>query len=149
MLIFTQKVFHIIIFTFLVLAFIVFVFSGLILWNILHEKPPQFFPFDDKEASYTILKEHGRYLVEYITTSDRNRSYVCSYSPSGKKTCGYEDDKNVTVIIVSSKIDLAPFVNKKVILTGEFVNAVKQCIAGTCSNIGNWVGVKITSIREK
>lgn len=91
-----------------------------------------FFPFDDKLASYTVIRENERYLLKYETTSDRNKDFP----------------RNIDILMGKSEVDLQSFIGKKVIIDGEFAYSRKQCITGKCIDIGNFPVLDIKSINQ-
>lgn len=76
-----------------------------------------FFPFNGSGAEYTIVK------------SDKN--YSLNYAKYGfEKTCASCDD-NLSVLIGSTPVDLDQFANKKVKVTGSFIDGSPIC-KGDC-----------------
>jgi len=111
-------------------------------WDMLSDKPPQFFSFNDPNGTYTIIYEMDRYFLDYVTTTGNTYAY-CNAN-SGVTTC------KMTVFIASSPVDLKQFLNKQVKLKGEFITAHKQCIENSCKDYGsNFAGLRIDSITQK
>ena len=131
---------------FLVLLFIILFVVFLLTYK---EPPPQLFPLDDKGAIYVITKEDNFYLISYLSSSDRNKYTNCTYEGFFKPICKDIVENNITGFIASSSKDLTPYLGKNVILSGEFVFADKQCIAGVCKLDGtrNFVGLEIQDIK--
>lgn len=134
----------------LVIVAAVIIFLAYFFYAISQEKPPQFFKTDDKDATYTIRKDTGKYnwyYLEYSALPGRHFNTVCSWV-KGKKICGEEDLHYFKTVIAKSPIDLSTFIDKPVIVKGEFVDTKTQCIANNCIDIGNWVGFDIKEIQS-
>lgn len=92
--------------------------------------PPQeviLFPLDDPQGTYTITYRYKQYAL------------------------GYEGSKSAlshTAYILDSPIDLKPHINKKVIITGNFISSDKQCIMKQCTQLSTkWLGIRIKTIK--
>lgn len=119
------------------------------LYNLFHDSPPNLFPFNDPDATYSIsvAPDSTLYVLRYTTTSDRNRSYNCSWNKNGNKDCRWEANNNISgVAIGKSPINLKKFVNKNVKINGEFAYATQQCIVTTCQKFPQRLVVNITAI---
>lgn len=111
----------------LILAlFIILAVGG---WVFFGEDNPQFFPLNNKNETYEVIKStEGIYSIIY----------------SGKS-----DYRINSATIAKSPINLDPFIGKKVSLSGRFARTTTQCIADVCNNIGGpFVGLYIDSIKE-
>ena len=107
---------------------------------------PQIFSLSDPKAKYVVTKNGNFYNLRYNSTSDKNKSYSCSWE-GNQKTCQWLLNNNMQAFIASSKESLEPFVNKSVKLKGEFIYSNKQCIQDNCQDLGNSVAVRIDSIK--
>ena len=134
---------------YLLICLIIILFITLIIYNLFTDKPPQFFPFDDEQALYTITKIDGIYYINYKTTSERNKSYICEWEEGGGKRCGWELNQNIEGITIGkSPVELELFLNKNLRLRGNFVYDNKQCILERCEEIGNRAVLNIDLIEE-
>ncbi len=131
----------------MVIAVATVAFMSYFAWSLMTDQPPDFFPFDDPEATYTVTKRNDRYMLLYDSKGDRNTTYVCDQM-SGTTSCRTEVNRNIEVMIGNSDTELEPLVGKSVKITGDFVSSNKQCIAGKCQDIGNWAVLDIHSIIE-
>lgn len=122
-------------------------------YSVFTEKPPQFFPFNDKQAVYTIEKNvfgEDLYNIHYVTTSDANKHYVCEQESGKKERCFWEYDRDIQTMITESPVELEQFVNKEVLVTGKFIYSNEQCIMKVCRKLSNhWAGLRIESIQLK
>jgi hypothetical protein len=86
---------------------------------------PQFFPFNEKNGEYTILK------------GSSESPFMVGYKGPGT-CCGIVDQDGYTAIIVgNSEYNLLSLIGKKVIISkGAFVSSDTQCILDTCKKIG-------------
>lgn len=118
----------------------VVLFVGWFLWTIIANDQPQFFPLNNSNARYTIVKSSklGQGWVEKVATNSTELPaprYYVEYRGDGV----FADDQNkhfFRVTVGNSKVDLEPFIGKDVLVTkGKFVNSSKQCIAGKCIDI--------------
>ncbi len=120
---------------------------GNIVWSLTHEKPPQFFPFNDPEATYTVVQRGENYLLKYESTGDMNAHQVCSRE-GGKTECRIEVDRDIETMIGKSDIPLEPLLGKSVQVDGNFAYSDEQCVAGKCHTIGNWAVLDVHSIEK-
>lgn len=125
-------------------------FVGFVFYQLFNEPPYQPFPLDDSKAVYTISQKDGFYMINFMTTSERNKKYVCSYE-GVKKSCRWELDQTSGGFIASSETDLSLFLDMPLQLSGEFVHAKEQCIAKKCVVFGkgNFLGLRIDSVSKK
>lgn len=130
-----------------IISFIAIGFIGNIILSLFYEKPPQFIPFDDPDATYTITKRGENYMLKYESTGDMNSHQVCDRI-NGKTQCRVEVDREIEAMIGNSEIPLDELVGKPLKVTGEFVYSDQQCIAGECHYIGGWAVLNIESIEE-
>jgi len=114
-------------------------------WQMTQHKPPQFFPFDDPEATYTVRDRDNEYSLLYDSAGTLNTFSAC-FTENGVLICKDELQNNVEITIGNSDQELAPFVNKNVKVKGEFVYSNKQCVAGTCVDIGSRAVINIDEI---
>ncbi|GEM_PF-2605129 len=114
-------------------------------WSLTHEQPPQLFPFNDPDATYTITKHGENYMLKYESTGDMNTRQVCDLI-SGKTECRTEVDREIEAMIGKSDVPLEPLLGARVKVDGNFVYADQQCIAGQCHHIGGWATLDILSI---
>lgn len=114
-------------------------------WSLTHEQPPQFFPFDDPEATYTITKHGDNYMLKYSSTGDMNAHQVCDRK-EGKTECRTEIDRDIETMIGNSDVPLEPLLGQPVRVNGEFTYSNKQCVADECHDIGGWAVLNIESI---
>lgn len=124
---------------------------ALIVLNLFDERAPRLFPFDDPEATYTIVKGYsGFYYINYKTISDRNKTFVCEWKDTGEKSCGWELNQEISgVFIGESPVDLEQFIGKNVTLSGEYEYTKEQCIVGKCRQSNHSaVALNIYSIKE-
>ncbi len=141
--------------TLLILSFIfslgVISLAGLYVFLMVRNAPYQPFPLKDPNATYTITKKDDRYIINYETTSERKKEYVCSYQ-KGEKSCEWWNPEPISAgFIASSPLDLEEYVDIPVIVTGKFIHAEEQCNAGKCTKIGfdNFLGLRIDSISKQ
>jgi len=92
---------------------------------------PHFFPLDDPEASYTIVKQcpGGEGWIKKLPPHFAADVYCVEYEgkhvfdPLNKKTNFYR------VTVGQTRQELEPFLNKKVVIeSGEFINSSLQCV---------------------
>jgi len=112
--------------------------------SIFNESAPLLFPFDDARATYTVTYDHGLYSIHYQSTSGKNYSYSCSTNGG----CSTSVTGDVQSVVGKSPVDLKLLIEKHVRLKGSFEFVTKQCIVSICKNLGNYVGVDISSIKE-
>ncbi len=127
-------------------------YIAIVAYNIFFEKPPQLFPINSAQATYTIaildhqdtLKKQKLYYLTYDTIS-KGKDQPCRnmYKNNGETHCYHE------VMIGKSKRDLRPFLNREIIIDGNFVYGNKQCIARKCTDIGSYIVFNIDEIRLK
>lgn len=132
----------------LMLSIVSITFVGYFFWNLRNDNPPDFFPFDDPDATYTVTKHGDNYMILYESTSNRNIHRVCDIE-NGERECRDEVNRWVEVIIGKSHTELEPLVGKSVQVNGDFVTSTKQCIASKCHDIGRWAVLNIHSIDSK
>lgn len=128
-------------------SFIALAFFLNISWSLFNEKPPQFFPFNDPEATYTITKHGDNFMLKYESDGDMNSHQICDRI-NGKTECRIEIDREIEVMIGTSKDKLEPLVGKQVHVEGDFVYSDQQCIADQCHHIGGWAVLNIEKIEE-
>ncbi len=130
----------------LAILLLIFTLLGYIIFQTVNEKPPDFFSFDNKFATYTIKKEDANYFVVFNAKPGSNKHYTCTWVES-KANCQWENNDNVEILVANSNNSLDPFIGKSLKIRGDFVNATKQCIAGKCGQVfGPFVGVNISII---
>lgn len=138
-----------VVFSFVTISCIVYLgIVGFFLSNITNEGPIQAFPFDDKKATYTVQNIDGYYWINYNSPSNENKFTNCRTYQT-KELCEEGVNHDVSVYVATSRVDLKPFVDKKVKIQGEFIDTNKQCVVDICKSIGgnnSFTGVKITSI---
>ena len=130
-----------------IINFLLFGLFVNIIWSLTHEKPPQFFPFNDPEATYTITKHGDNFMLKYESTGDMNSHQVCDRK-NGKTNCHTEINRNIEVMIGKSEDELEPLLGKQVTVNGDFVYSDQQCIAEQCHHIGGWAVLNIEKIEE-
>lgn len=128
-------------------SFIALAFFVNIAWSLFNEKPPQFFPFNDPEATYTITKHGDNFMLKYESDGDMNSHQICDQK-NGKTECRIEIHREVEVMIGTSKDKLETLVGKRVNVEGDFVYSDEQCIADQCHHIGGWAVLNIEKIEE-
>lgn len=134
---------------YLLVCLMIIFFVSLIIYTTFTDKPPNFFPFDDPDAIYTISKQNGIYYINYKTTSEGNKSYVCEWVQGGEKKCNWELNQNIGGIAIGkSPVELKLFLNKNLKLSGDFIYDNKQCIVNRCQDIGKRAVLNIDSIEE-
>lgn len=138
----SQKIYHGLMIT---ISIFMICFIGYIGWSLSHEQPPNFFPFDDPEATYAITKRNDKYSLVYDSKGDKNSVYICDQM-SGTTNCRTEVNRNIEVMIGTSSRELESLIGKPVVVTGDFVYSNQQCIAEKCIEIGNWAVLDIYSI---
>lgn len=129
----------------IIVAFLmIIVVGGVLAWRYLYIVKPYreahselfiYFPLDRLDADYFISKADNTYSVQYFAKGKENT------------LAGNPDDGRV-LYIGSAPIDLDQFVNKKVKLSGSFINGVPYC-KGECPKyigVGTRPVVKIDSI---
>lgn len=101
---------------------------------------PTFFPLDNPNAKYTVVKSSKmtQGWEETIATNSSDLQeprYYVEYR--GKNVLADDNSGNFFRITVgNSKVDLQPYIDKNVrIIKGEFASSSKQCIAGSCIDI--------------
>lgn len=106
------------------IAFLVVIFVGVLSWRYIYiVKPandkfaPIVFPLNSEDANYTIVKFENSYSLNY------------------KKKNPQSINDDLALLIGSTPVDLDQFVDKKIKVTGSFINASPYC-KGDCSSIG-------------
>ncbi len=123
----------------LLLLFVIAIigFIGWFIYPIFINKPPIFFPLDDSQAEYKITKNcpDGQGWVEKIQTSENG--FCVEYKGSGVLSSDqYKNNNFFRITVGKSKIDLEPFVDKKVKnIQGKYAVSSKQCIQDKCIKI--------------
>lgn len=124
---------------------------GLFAWAIATDKAPQFFPLQNQQARYTIVKStslvQGTVESGLTNESDPEAKYFVEYRGDG--IVGVTEESTFfRVLVGDSQVELEPFVGKDVSLTrGEFVSSSQQCIVGRCVDIyGPWVVLDIDGL---
>jgi hypothetical protein len=130
----------------------IFLFFGWFVWAVFTDEPPQFFPLNNSQASYTIVKSskvvQGWSEKEQTGYSNLPEPrYYVEYRGDGV----FADDFNnnfFRVTVGKSKVDLEPFISKNVLITqGKFVSSSKQCIVNQCIDIyGPYVVLNIDKL---
>ncbi len=93
----------------------------------LPQREIEIFPLDDPHARYRIIYKNHLYALEY----EGKESTIANYA-----------------YITNSPIDLKPYIDKEVMVTGGFVSSDQQCIVNQCiPQSTNWVGIHIETIR--
>lgn len=110
-------------------SFIALSFLGKMIWFPNHEKPPQFFSFDDPDATYTVTRHGDHYMLKYKSTGDIV-------------------DNEIETMIGRSKVELEPLLGKPVAIDGDFVYSDEQCVANKCHHIGSWAVLNIDKIEK-
>lgn len=110
------------------------------IWNIVTDKPPQFFPFNELQGEYSIVRPYGSdiFMVKYK-------------GPNAFSGISQDTDGTISVIVGKTKYDLHQYLGKKVFLTkGDFRGSfTTQCIANNCKEIGGpYVAVVIDEMEE-
>ncbi|GEM_PF-2688871 len=133
----------------LIVGFLIFLLS-------YKDKAPVLFPLDDSKATYTIEESDNFYSIHYRSTSDKNKSYDCPdegfYIFFDRSKCKERVERDVTVYVGESNIDLSFLESRRVKISGRFVFSDKQCITSRCILFGKYnnkyVAINIHSIRE-
>lgn len=116
----------------------------------LYKKPePQFFPLDDKNATYTIVKSPvAANNNSQISTQDTSSDIYYFVKYTGEHIWpALEAKQSFAVLVGKSNVDLKQFVGRKVRITGEFVESSKQCIQADCVGFsGPWVVLDVGSV---
>lgn len=122
---------------------------GWFVWAILTDKPPTFFPLNDKNATYAITKNcpGGQGWVE--ASGKYGDAYCLEYRGDHvfmKET--HDNSEYFSITIGRSNIDLEPLVGRTVKnIDGEYASASKQCVLDVCTDIGGpYVVVNINSL---
>lgn len=114
------------------LIFIAFFIAWFVWDGFVRDKTPQFFPFNQQQAEYSIIKSaNGIYSVKYSGPNDF----------SGINS----------VIIGKTDYDLSQYLEKKIFITkGSFKSGfTKQCVANNCVDIGGpYAAVVIDEMEE-
>jgi hypothetical protein len=111
-------------------AALLIVLAALIVFDMT--KAPVFFPLDDTSATYTISKDGFYYL---------------NYQGKRKDIIG-----NKTFIVDStvSPDSLDTYMNRSVVVQGDYTTGDARCFATKCKNPkGGYAGLKIISIKLK
>ncbi|CAN5211187.1 hypothetical protein BH09PAT2_BH09PAT2_04470 [soil metagenome] len=90
------------------------------------QKEVELFPLADPKGIYSITHDDGLYTVTYTGTraSIVDRAYI-----------------------LESSVDLKPYINKNILIQGDFISSNTQCIVQLCKKLStHWVGLKIKSI---
>lgn len=114
-------------------AIFLLVFIGWFAWAVYNDKPPQFFPFDEKKGYYEVIKVQTQ---NYDLKRNHSIFKVRYTGPGIFKGLGVERT-SVDVPVGKTNYKLADFTYKPVILKkGEFVYSTKQCVQKMCQNLG-------------
>lgn len=124
---------------------------------IYTDKPPTFFPVQNPEGSYTVLKSHvGNLSCKDIVTNAQaytqaeNELFVIKYKGPGVFQGAFDKTDCIYVYIGKSPLKLDQYVGREVNVNGEFRTSDKQCIEKSCSRIGTrFVVFNIKSIRAQ
>ncbi len=103
-------------------------FIAWFVWDgFIREKTPQFFPFNELQGDYSIIKssDSGIFMIKYK-------------GPNSFTGLNQDNDGSISVIIGRTNYDLNQYLGKKVILTkGNFKSGfTKQCVVSNCVDIG-------------
>lgn len=113
-------------------------------------KAPNFFPLDDKTATYTIVKSSiaGNNSPEITTSIDsKYKYYLVEYKGRHISSILGNGLDSFTVLVGKSKVALDRLVGKRVKIEGKFGHSSKQCILDTCSDIyGPWIVLNIDEV---
>ncbi len=119
----------------IVVGFVIF-FGWFIWYWFFRDQTPQFFPINEPNGDYRIIKE-PYFQVQYTGPK------TLEITPNGIGS--------VTVMVGESTVDLSQYIGKKVILTkGKFYSGfTTQCILRKCVDIGGpYAAVIIEGIKE-
>ncbi len=122
-------------------------FVAWFIWGIFNDELPQFFPFDDLQATYTVSKKDNLFWVTYDSLSSKNKQFVCEW----KKKCHTEINNHIEVLVGETNYDLNQYLNNKVSITrGGFKNGfTKQCVAKKCVDArGPYTGLNIEQMEK-
>lgn len=118
------------------LATVLSSFLILLVWGVLSDEPPHFFPLNDPEGEYRVTTgcPSGRGWSEVEKT---DTAYCVEYR--GKHVFLNDEKQSdfFRITVGDSKVNLKPFVGKNVIIQkGRYTSRSHQCINGTCTYIG-------------
>ena len=122
----------------LALISVVFFIAWFIWYGFIKDQTPQFFPFNELQGEYSIVKDNDIFMVRYK-------------GPNSFSGISHETDNSISVIVGETNYDLNRYLNKKVFLTkGNFKgHFTKQCIANNCKDIGGpYAAVVIEEMKE-
>jgi hypothetical protein len=119
-----------------------------LLYSLVNEGVPQFFPLDDPNATYTVETYYDKYMIHYHTDqqTEKNSYQNCQYI-AGKQVCTKEYTYDFMVMVGNSPIELTNLRQKRVQIQGKFVAADQQCIVNKCVDM-NMAALDIKSIKE-
>jgi hypothetical protein len=126
---------------------------GWFVWAIVTDEPPQFFPLNNSQARYTIVKSsimgQGWDKKEATNSSELPEPrYYVEYR--GEDVLADDHNENFfRVTVGKSKVELEPFIGKDVMVTrGKFVSSSRQCIVDRCIDIyGPFVVLNIDELK--
>lgn len=136
----------------IVITFVVGFFI-LIVYLMTTDKPPMFFPLNDSQGKYTILKSQaGNVPCNYKEEKAQNYyggplRYIVRYE--GKHVfSGIGPTDCFEILVGRSEQELESFMGKQVRIKGDFDSSSQQCIQNKCENIfGPYVVLDIDSIK--
>jgi len=125
----------------------------ILLWSlyvgISNWHPPQYFPLNDPQGEYTVIKTNEHYSLIYKTKADNIKTILCDTNMIGLKTnCRIKTIKEFIIDIANSPVSLDEFVNEKVLVTGNFIYTNKQCIQKNCKTSAEYAGLNIKKITK-
>ncbi len=139
--------------TLVFLALGVLLFIGLFVWALLTDSQARFFPLNNSDGRYTIVKSSK--LLQGWEEEERANFpglpeplYYVEYRGDGVLKVDEEHGDFFRVTVGNSKVELEPFISKDVIVTqGKFVGSSKQCIVNKCTDIrSSYVVLDIDSL---
>lgn len=124
------------------LVFLFLAGIGWIIWQIKTDSVPTFFPLNNPEARYTIVKSSDVFQgwneiepTDSVNLPTKTKIFYMEYR--GENV--FADEKKVNffrIMIGKSEMELDSLVDKDVkIIKGEFVSSTQQCILDKCTNI--------------
>ncbi|MEX2028421.1 MAG: hypothetical protein WD988_02880 [Candidatus Curtissbacteria bacterium] len=125
----------------MILALGMFLLLGLFVWSFLTDNHARFFPINNSDGRYTIVKSSK--LLQGSEEEERANFpglpeplYYVEYRGDGVLKIDKEDGDFFRVTVGNSKVELESFIGKDVIVTkGKFVGSSKQCIVNKCTDI--------------
>jgi len=125
------------------------VFVGFFIYSFFTHKAPIFFPLDNMQGTYQVIKSPIRgNNPPTVSFSSSDPYYLIRYT--GDRIFPLHSGDTFSILIGESPVDLAPFVGKYVVVQGEFVGSSRQCVREQCISIkGPWVVLNIKEIQIK